>query len=157
MKKRTTYLRVVLLAALLLTVAFVLFRCQILVLIDNVLGTQWKPQVAIVDSDSSLIDALENDHCILVVSHDWSIEDAILRKQLTEEIACVQRLGRFRVFLLVPSDPEKDNGESAAMHERLDRHCGTNGDLPKFHRFVKSAGMTFIKSGDRLDSPSLDL
>lgn len=137
--------------ALALFVAVLLFRCRILVLIDNVFGTQLKPQVAVVDSESDLIAALKNDSCILVVSHDWSIEDKFIREQLTEEIACTQKLGQFPVFLLEPPDPAKDNGESDAMYERLNRECGTNRDLPKFHKFVKSAGMTFIKSGDRME------
>lgn len=137
--------------ALALCVAVLLFRCQFLVLIDNVFGTQLKPHIAVVDSESDLIAALENDSCILVVSHDWSIEDKFIGEQLTKEIACTQRLGKFPVFLLKPPHPDKDNGESDAMYVLLDRHCGTNGALPRFHRFVKSAGMTFIKSGERIE------
>ena len=144
-------LRVFLLLMLLLGMALAIFRCQILVLADNLFGTELVPRIEIVDSDSDLVDALRNDNCILVVSHSWSIEDAIIRKELSNEIACNQRIGRFRIYLLTPTDPSVDNGESEAMSTRLDRLCGTRGDLPRVHWFHKSAGFLFVKSGDKIE------
>ena len=144
-------LRVALLLMLLLALALSIFRCQILIVTDHLFGTKLTPQIEIVDSESDLIDALTHDNCILVVSHAWSIEDAIIRKALSAEIACNRKLGRFKVFLLTPNDPTADNGESDAMYARLDNLCGTNGDLPKFHWFHKSAGFLFLKSGDKIE------
>ncbi len=144
-------LRVALAMMFLLALGLSIFRCQILVVADNLLGTQLTPRIKIVDSDADLMRALENENCILLVSHDWSIQDAIIRKELSEEIACNRKLGRFTVFLISTTDPSADNGASDAMYTRLDNLCGTNGDLPKFHWFHNSSGFVFLKSGDKIE------
>ena len=144
-------LRTALLLILVLGAALAAFRCQILVFADDLIGTELTPKLTIIDSDSDLVNALKNTNCILVVSHEWSIEDAIIRKELSDEIACGRRLGRFNVFLITPTDPTADNGESDAMYARLDKLCNANGNLPKFHWFHNSAGFVFIKSNDKIE------
>ena len=144
-------LRTVFLLMLVPCVLLAAFRCQILTVSDDLLGAKFASNLIVIDSVPDLIDALKSNNCILVVSHAWSMEDTMIRKELSTDMACGRKLGRFDVFLITPTDPPADNGESDAMHARLDELCGEDGDLPKFHWFHKSAGFIFIKSGDKIE------
>jgi len=144
-------LRVALAVMLVLAIGMAIFRCQLLVVVDSVFGIERASPIAIIDSDAALIRALETENCLLLVSHDWSIEDTIIRRDLTEAVLCSRRLGEFDVFLISTTDPTADNGNSDAMYARLDNLCGTNGSLPRFHWFHNSAGFVFLKSGDKIE------
>ena len=143
-------------AFLLLTffaVAFILFRCQLLMVAERITGARIGFQLRIIETDDDLRNALERKNCMIVVAHDWSIEDKIIQKKVADskEFRCTGKFGDYDVFVLNPTGPTEGAGETAIMYRRLDDLCGTNGKLPKFRRFYRTAGMVFIKTGSRIE------
>ena len=126
------------------------FHCQIASFSDSVFGTNVGSQLRVIDSESSLRNAMDDEHCIIFLCHDWATDDVFLRQKLESEFQCRKLLGKFRIYILQPTDPAADKGESDRMHALMKRMCDDD-DLPRFHWFHNPSGMFFWKIGDKVE------